>query len=265
MTTTTPTSTSATPEGTPPPVPMDPRIRERRIEVKRAVGRRRLRVLLVAGSIIVALGLAFVTVNSPFLDVDRVEVLGAQHLTAEQVRASSRIHLHDALLFVDTAAAVHRVEGLPWVERAKVVRDYPGTVRIVITEYAPVAYVQDGRDVVLLAENGHAIAQVPAAPAGLAKIVGVRRAPAAGELLSPPEAAGIVSQLPRALARQVASVDVAGTGLALHLAGRGAIRLGTASDLGAKAAAALAVLADRGATAFSYIDVSTPDTPVVHD
>jgi len=72
MTTTTPASTSPTPAEAPPPVPMDPRIRDRRIEVKRAVGRRRLRVLLVAGSIIVALGLAFVTVNSPFLDVDRV-------------------------------------------------------------------------------------------------------------------------------------------------------------------------------------------------
>ena len=244
---------------------MDPRIRERRIEVKRAVGRRRLRVLLVAGSIIVALGLAFVTVNSPFLDVDRVEVLGAQHLTAEQVRASSRIHLHDALLFVDTAAAVHRVEGLPWVERAKVVRDYPGTVRIVITEYTPVAYVQDGRDVVLLAENGRAIARVPAPPAGAAKIIGVRRAPAVGELLSPPEAARIVPQLPRELAQQVASVDVAGTGIALHLAGRGAVRLGTADDLHAKAAAALAVLGVRGAKSFSYLDVSTPGTPTLHD
>ncbi|MGZ3443356.1 MAG: hypothetical protein ACXVDD_27735, partial [Polyangia bacterium] len=84
-------------------------------------------------------------------------------------------------------------------------------------------------------------------------------------LLSPPEAARVVSQLPLALAQQVASVDVAGTGIALHLAGRGAIRLGTASDLHAKAAAAIAVLAERGATAFSYLDVSTPDTPVLHD
>jgi cell division protein FtsQ len=244
---------------------MDPRIRERRIEVKRAVGRRRLRVLLVAGGVVVTLGVAFLAINSPFLDVDRVQVLGAHHLTAQEVRASSRIHRHDALLFVDTGAAAHRVEGLPWVERATVHRDYPGTVRIVIKEYTPVAYVQDGREVVLLAENGRAIARAAAPPAGVAKIVGVRRAPTVNELLSPPEAARIVPQLPRRLAQQVTSVDVAGTGLALHLDGRGAIRLGTASDLRAKAAAALAVLAARGARPFSYIDVSTPDSPTLHD
>jgi cell division protein FtsQ len=264
MTTTTPTSASPPPPVDPPP-PMDPRIRERRIEVKRAVGRRRLRALLVVGSVIVTLGVAFLTINSPFLDVDRVQVVGAHHVTAEEVRVSSRIHRHDALLFVDVGAAARRVEGLPWVEHATVHREYPGAVRIVIKEYTPVAYVHDGREVVLIAENGRAIARVPAPPAGAAEIVGVRRAPSVGELLSPPEAARIVPQLPRKLAQQVASVDVAGSGLALHLVGRGAIRLGTADDLRAKAASALAVLAVRGATPFSYLDVSTPDSPTAHD
>ena len=263
MTTTTPTSTSPPPPVDPPP-PMDPRIRERRIEVKRAVGRRRLRALLVLGSVIVTLGVAFLTINSPVLDVDHVRVVGAHHLTAQEVRASSGIHRHDALFFVDAGAAAHRVERLPWVERATVQREYPGTVRIVIKEYTPVAYVRDGREVVLLAGNGRAIARVATPPAGAAAIVGVRRAPTVGELLSPPEAAGIVSQLPRKLAQHVTSVDVAGTGLALHLDGSGAIRLGTADDVRAKAAAALAVLAARGTKPFSYIDVSTPDAPTAH-
>ncbi len=261
MTTTTPTPTPTSPA----PAPMDPRIRERRIEVKRAVGRRRLRALLVVGSVIVTLGVAFLTVNSPFLDVDRVQVVGAHHLTPGEVRASSRVHRHDALLFVDAGAAARRVEGLPWVEHATVRREYPGTVRITIKEYAPVAYVRDGRAVVLVAENGRAIARVPAPPAGATEIIGVRRAPTVGELLSPPEAARIVLQLPRKLAQRVASVDVAGSGIALRLVGHGAIRLGTANDLGAKAAAALAVLAVRGASPFSYLDVSTPDMSTLHD
>jgi hypothetical protein len=84
-----------------------------------------------------------------------------------------------------------------------------------------------------------------------------------GELLSPPEAAGIVPQLPPALAQQAVAVDVGGTGLALDLARGGAIRLGNAADLDAKAAAALAVLARNGSKPFAYIDVSTPDTPVL--
>src|SRR3981081_1314355 len=106
MTTTTPTPT---PTPGPPPVPMDPRIREPRIEVKRALGRRRLRALIVVGGVIIAAGVAFLTVNSPFLDVDRVQVLGTRHLTPGQVRAAARVHNHDALLFLDTGAAARRV------------------------------------------------------------------------------------------------------------------------------------------------------------
>ncbi len=264
MTTTTPTPTP-TPTPGPPPVPMDPRIRERRVEVKRALGRRRLRVLIVVCSVVVVAGMAFLTVNSPFLDVDRVQVIGTRHLSAQAVRASSRVHHGDALMFLDTGAAARRVEALPWVKHAAVHREYPGTVRIVVAEYTPVAFVQDGDDFVLLAENGRVIARVAAAPPGVTKIIGVRRAPTVGELLSPPEAAGIVAQLPDALAPQVEAVNVGGAGVALELFRRGEIRLGNANDVSAKGAAALAVLADRGATPFSYVDVSTPDSPTLHE
>jgi cell division protein FtsQ len=263
MTTTTPTPP---PTETPvPPPSMDPRIRERRIEVKRAMGRRRLRALIVVGSVIIAAGVAFLTINSPFLDVDRVQVLGTRNLTPGQVRAAARVHNHDALFFLDTRAAARRVEQLPWVEHASVQREFPSTVRIVVTEYPPVAFVRDGGDAVLLAPNGRAIARVRVPPAGAAEIRGVRRAPAVGELLSPPEAANVVAQLPRALAQQVEAVDVGGSGIALDLAGRGAIRLGSADDLEAKSAAALAVLAHNGNAPFSYIDVSTPATPMLRD
>jgi hypothetical protein len=92
----------------------------------------------------------------------------------------------------------------------------------------------------------------------------VRQPPGAGDLLAPPDAAGIVAHLPRALAAQVVAVDVSNNGLALVL-GRGQIRLGNARDLDAKAASTLAVLAHLGAQPFSYIDVSTPSRPVSHN
>jgi len=82
--------------------------------------------------------------------------------------------------------------------------------------------------------------------------------------LSPPEAAGVATKLPPALAQQVDAIDVGGVGIALDLQHGGAIRLGNANDLDAKTAAALAVLAQIGDKSFSYIDVSTPATPVLH-
>jgi high-affinity K+ transport system ATPase subunit B len=63
----------------------------------------------------------------------------------------------------------------------------------------------------------------------------------------------------------VRAVDVSGDGLALVLRRGGTIRLGNANDVAAKGDAALAVLANRASAPFSYIDVSTPSTPVLHD
>ena len=246
------------------PVPrVDPRIRERRIAVQRALGRRRLRILLVIAAAVVAVGVAFLVIDSPLLDVDRVQVEGAAHLSAAQIRAATGVKNGAPLLFVDTATVRHRLEQLPWVRARAVQRVYPATVRVTVTEYQPAVFVRSGASVVLIASNGHTIAHVAHAPAGVKEIRGVRAAPVDGELLSPPEAAGVVAQLPRALADQVVAVDIADAGIALDLARGGSIRLGRATDLDAKAAAALAVLARRGTTPFSYIDVSTPATPVL--
>jgi cell division protein FtsQ len=258
--TTTPTPTR------PPEAPrINPRIRERLIEVRREAGRRRLRILLVVSSLICVGGIAFLAVTSPLLDVDRIEVVGAQHMTAAQLRVASGVHVHDHLLFVDTGAAARRLEQLPWIERATVKRDLPGTLKIAVVEYSAAAYVRVSGGVILVASNGHVIARAPAAPAGTVEVRGVRRPPNVGELLAPPDAAGLVRRLPIALARQIDAVDVGGSGVALHVARGGQIRLGGTDDLDAKAASALAVLASRGGRPFTYIDVSTPDRPTSHD
>jgi cell division septal protein FtsQ len=116
----------------------------------------------------------------------------------------------------------------------------------------------------LVAANGHVIARLSQPPAGMVEIRGVRRAPAAGDVLAPRDAAGIVPHLPAALARQVAAVDVSGSGVSLELSAGGEIRLGDASNLIAKAASAQAVLDHLAGTPFSYIDVSTPDRAISH-
>jgi cell division protein FtsQ len=257
-------TSTQTPTQTPAPRParMNPRIRDRRIEVQREAGRRRLRVLLVVSSVLSAIGIAFLIVTSPVLDVDHIPVAGAQHVTAAQVRTASGVHNRDHLLFVDTGTVARRVERLPWVEHATVHRELPGTLSIAVTEYTPAAYVRTAGGVVLVAANGHVIADASVAPAHTVEVRGVRKAPGVGELLAPPDAAGVVGRLPVALAQQVVAIDVSGSGVALVLAGDGQIRLGTTAGLDAKAASAQAVLAHLGPACFVYVDVSTPDRPI---
>jgi cell division protein FtsQ len=222
-----------------------------------------LRVLLLMLGTLLAFGLAVLAVQSPLLDVDRITVAGTHRLTPAEIRTASGVEHRDAMFFVNTGAVTRRLERLPWVQRAVVRRTFPGTLRISVTEYQPSTYVHSGNQFALIAPNGRVIALENAPSAGTVEIRGVRKAPAVGELLSPPDAARVVQQLPSALAQQVRAVDVGGVGIALDLASGGAIRLGNTRELAAKAQAALAVLASNGAAPFTYIDVSTPATPTL--
>ena len=252
---------------TPTPTPgnalrIDPRIRERLIAVRRQAGRRRLRWVVVAMSIVVAIGLTYLALTSPVLDVDHVRVNGASHVTADQVREVAAVGNGDALAFVNTDAAARRIESLPWVESATVQRNFPGTIGITVKEYTPTAFVRAGNALVLVAPNGRALARVATPVAGAVEVLGIRRAPKPGEYLAPVDAANVVSRLPRALAERVSAVDVGAGAFGLQLKDSGTIRLGNAENLDAKAAAAIAVLEHLGAAPFSYIDVTTPQRPV---
>jgi len=243
-------------------VPIDPRIRERRIEVIREAGRRRLRITLVVASAIIVVGLAFLTIHSPLLDLDHVRVTGAHRESTVDVQTAARLHLGAPLLFIDTGAVARRVEKLPWVERAVVHREFPGTVTISITDYVPTAYVRrpDGL-LVLIASNGRAVAVAHAASASAVEILGERVAPRVGSMLSPPAAAGVTQYLPGRLRALVGAIDVGDT-FALELRSGGQVRLGTLDDLRSKGVAALGVLDHLAGQPFSYIDVSAPQAPV---
>jgi cell division protein FtsQ len=263
-----------------PRPPIDPRIRDRRIEVIREAGRRRLRITLIVASAIVVMGLAYLTVRSPLLDIDHVRITGTRRVTALDVERAARVKAGGAMLFTDTGAIARRVERLAWVDHAVVHRHYPGTIMIDITEFAPTAYVRMSPKVVaLVASTGRVVAHTPAAPTGAVEIVGARSVPAVGALLSPPDAADVLSHLPKRLAAQVQAVDIGGAIPALVLSGRAAtastckqqvggvqgatqIRLGTFARSRLKGMAALAVLDSMGGRGFTYIDVSAPKSPV---
>ena len=242
---------------------INPRIRERRIEVQREAGRRRLRVLLVVSCILSAAGLAFLAVTSPLLDVDHIRVAGAQHVTAAQVRAAAGVHSHDHLLFVDTGAIARRVERLPWVAHASVQRDLPGHVahhrrastrrrRTCASRAASCSSPRTAR---------HRARRRPHRRAR-SKCAACAARPGAGELLAPPDAAGVVARLPVALAQQVAAVDVSGRGARARARRNGGRSVSATRAISTpKAASALAVLAHLGAGALHVhrrVDTRSP-------
>jgi cell division protein FtsQ len=255
---------TVTTDNRPPARPaIDPRIRERRIEVIREAGRRRLRITLVVASAIVVLGLAYLTVHSPMLDVDHVRVTGAQREGAAAIVKASGVDTGAPMLWVDTGQIAHRLEQLPWVAHARVERDFPGSVKIKVTEYEPTAYVRVAPDrVALVASTGRVIAFAAAPTPDAIEVKGQTAPPRTGSLVSPPAVARVALELPGRLRAHVTAITVDdAVTLTLH-DGAPEIRLGTLRGLRSKGVSALAVLDHLAGRSCEYVDVAAPQAPV---
>ena len=88
-----------------------------------------------------------------FFKLRRVELLGAEYLTAEQVLAAAGLP-RDHNIFESTNAIQRRLEAFPGVLTAKVKRRLPATLTILLEERRPVAFVpnEEGRLVPVDAE-----------------------------------------------------------------------------------------------------------------
>ena len=109
---------------------IDPRFRQRLIDVRRHEGRRRLRLLVGAAACVAALGAVWGASRSPLLDVDHVRLTGASHTPPLRIIHSAGSLPGRSMVDLDEAAAAQRIERLPWVADARVRRQWPNTVSI---------------------------------------------------------------------------------------------------------------------------------------
>jgi cell division protein FtsQ len=244
-----------------PRVAIDPRLRARRVSVRRDEGRRRLRRLLVAVGVVTVAGLAVAVAYSPLLAVDHVEVRGAGP-TRRTVLAATHLAGGAPILFVDagrTAAAVRR---LPAVASADVERSFPHTVTVTVTLRVPVAWAPAGPTGAALVDvHGVVISRTPTAPVGLPELIGLTKIPAPGGRVAPLGPAALAAALVPALPGRVVGVTLGPTGLTVGVIAGPQLRFGDTTALAAKARAAAALLGALLRPA-SYIDVSVPDAPV---
>jgi cell division protein FtsQ len=128
---------------------IEPRMRERRLAVKRAQGRKRLKwavaivvVLLIGVGALATLGSSLFAVRA-----GEVSITGNVYTDPERLQAIVDDLVGTPVLRVDTQAAEDDLEAIPWVESAKVTTDFPHAVSIDISERRAVATYQapDGR------------------------------------------------------------------------------------------------------------------------
>ncbi len=250
---------------------IDPRIRARRISVRRAEGRRRL-IWTGIGIVVllVAVGAIAVFASSIF-DVRDVIVQGAVY-TDQDVLDSVIADLDgEPVLLVDTRAAERRLEAVPWVESARVSTDFPHGVVIDIRERRPIATFRGGDEQYRIIDlQGRVLDVIAGQPTEYLLITGDHPDTARGQFAGAPytAAAELVLSLPpeiRSLTRS-AGVDAATGTLTIVLESAAPdgvlVRLGDSKGLDEKLARLLKQVRS-GLDGVCQLDVSTSDAGVV--
>ena len=252
---------------TPPAPPIDPRIRQRRRAVRRAEGRRRLKLLIAAGCVVLLPVLGWLVTRSPFLDVDHVRLRGATHTTLAEATAAAGVRRGEAMTDVDAGGAARRLGRLPWVGQARVHRSWPGTVVIDLVERAPVAALPAGSGVWAVVDStGRVLTPVLLPPPDRPLLLGLGAPGPAGSRLDAPARPllDVAAALPPALAPRVASIAPVGGGeLTLTLRPQGTVRFGPPDRVDDKFSAIEAVLAQVDLRRLSTLDVRVPGSPVL--
>ncbi|HEX4978602.1 MAG TPA: FtsQ-type POTRA domain-containing protein [Acidimicrobiales bacterium] len=249
------------------PIRTHPRIRERRAEVRRDAGRRRLRILLNLAVTAGLVAAGFGVTRSPLLDVDTVDIRGATHTPRVDVLDAAGLDERRAMLDLDVEAIERRVRSLPWVAEAHVRRDYPGTVAITLQERTPIAAVRGPGEGswALVDLAGRVLAEVGAVPPDLPVVAGPA-ADAPGSTVPPATrgALAVLESLPEVLAGRIPQVDVADAGaVSLRLDGRIPVAFGPPVEAERKLVALATLVTRADLRRVSAIDVRVPAAPVL--
>jgi cell division protein FtsQ len=254
---------------------IDPRFRQRLIDVKREAGRRRLRWLIVGTAGLTAVALAVGIVWSPAFAVRHVVVLGGEHTRPALVLAAAGLDHHPLMVDVDAARADRAIDRLPWVAQAHVQRHWPDGITVVLSERVPVAMVGPVGDTKLVDVAGRVLAgatfgtalpevEIESTPGVPGPVAGPAPGPAGSEV-----AAGylpglaVAAAMPPALVPRTLAIVVGSDGtLTLRLSSGASAVLGDSTQMEQKLIAVL-TLVERVRIGTETIDATVPALPVL--
>ncbi len=116
---------------------IEPKLRQRRIGVRRAENRRRIKWLFIGGVVLVVLTAVLAVFGSSLFGVDAVKVTGNVYTDPEALQSIVDDLIGRPVLRVDTGDFESRIEALAWVDDARVRTQFPDAASIEIRERTP--------------------------------------------------------------------------------------------------------------------------------
>jgi cell division protein FtsQ len=244
-------------------VKRDRRFRLRRIAVRRAEGRRRLRIvgwillpLAIVGAILAVLA-------SSLFGVRNIEIDGARYTAKSTLDAADDLVRGKSVFSLDLGAVEEVLKADPWVRDAQAKRRFPSTVVLDIAERKPIAwYLGADNQARMIDIDGRVITVLAGQPTAYTQITGIGPDLPAGAQADDAytAAAQVAASLPPEVAPLMLNMGVTGgTDLLMTLRTGTVVTFGRPTDLRSKMVALVLVLRRTDPKSLNGIDLSSGD------
>ncbi len=234
----------------------------------RGSSRRRLVRVTALLAIPALIASAFLVLHTSLFDVASVTVVGAHETPAAEIIATAGLDSRPPLIDVNPAAVSARIESLPWIKTATVIRHWPKSVAISVTERVPVAEASIRRHRwELFDAEGRALGFRTLRTTGLVRLRQISPMPSPGSVATATlgSEVALADALPIALVSQVREVSYSPSDeLSITLSSGPVVVFGNATALSDKVVALTTLLADHVSLAgVTVVNLSVPSSPVL--
>lgn len=150
---------------------IDPRLRERRLEVAEQNAKRDVGRLLRLIGVLVAAGAIVWLFLSPRMSIATVDLSGVSASNANSILADQRVVAGTPLIFIRSGSVEDALLTDPWIESADVQVNWPDQVAVTIVERTPVAWTKTADGWTRRAVDGVALPSAPTPDGVSARIV----------------------------------------------------------------------------------------------
>lgn len=244
-------------------VKRDRRFRLRRIAVRRAEGRRRLRIVGWVLLPLAVVGIILAVLASPLFGVRNIVIDGARYTAQSTLESADDLVRGKSVFSLDLGAVEEVLKADPWVRDAQAKRRFPSTVVLDIAERKPIAwYLGADNQARVIDIDGRVITVLNGQPTAYTQITGIGPDLPAGAQADDAytAAAQVAASLPPEVAPLMLNMGVTGgTDLLMTLRTGTVVTFGRPTDLRSKMVALVLVLRRTDPKSLNGIDLSSGD------